>query len=88
MTQCCYRTHRENSSNFPKIDAVAISQLLRGNSKGISNQYSNATGEHSKIKKKNHDEISSIESEMHMTKQGVTFFIAATAEFINCTTFC
>ena len=46
MTQCCYKTHREDSRNFPKIDAVATSQLLRGNTKGISNQYPNATGEY------------------------------------------
>ena len=44
MKQCCYKTHREDPCNFPKIDAVATSQLLRGNTEGISNQYPNATG--------------------------------------------
>ena len=34
------------SPQLPKIDAVATFQLLRGNTKGISNQYPNATGEH------------------------------------------
>ena len=43
MTQCCYKTHREDLKTFPKIDAVSTSQLLRGNTKGISNQYPNAT---------------------------------------------
>ena len=44
MTQCCYKTHREDPRNFPKIDAVATFQLLRGNTKEISNQYPNARG--------------------------------------------
>ena len=44
MTQCCYKTHREDLRNFPKIDDVAIFQLLRGNTKGIFNQYPNASG--------------------------------------------
>ena len=38
------KNYREDSRNFLKIDAVATSQLLRGNTIGISNQYSNATG--------------------------------------------
>ena len=42
MTQCCYKTHREDPQNFPKIDAVLTFQLLRGNTKGISKQYPNA----------------------------------------------
>ena len=41
MTKSCYKTHREDPRNFPKIDAVATSQLLRGNTKRISNQYPN-----------------------------------------------
>ena len=43
MTQWCYKTHKEDPQNFQNIDAVSISQLLRGNTKGISNQYLNAT---------------------------------------------
>ena len=31
------------SQTFPEIDAVSTSQLLRGNTKGISNQYPNLT---------------------------------------------
>ena len=34
---------QEDLRNFLKIDAVATSQLLRGSTKGISNQYPNAT---------------------------------------------
>ena len=44
MTQCCYETHREDPRNFPKIDVVATSLLLRGNMKGISTQNPNAGG--------------------------------------------
>ena len=44
MTQCCYKTHRKDSKALPKIDAVSASRLLRGNTKGISNQYPNDTG--------------------------------------------
>ena len=36
---------QEDLRNFLKIDAVATSQLLRENTKGISNQYPNATEE-------------------------------------------
>ena len=43
MTQCCYKTHREDPRNFPKIGAVSTSQRLRGHTKGISNKYLNAT---------------------------------------------
>ena len=43
MTQCCYKTHREDPQTFPKIDAISPSQLLRGNTKEILNQYPNAT---------------------------------------------
>ena len=43
MKQCSYKTHREDLCNFSKIDANATSQLLRGNTKPISNQYLNAT---------------------------------------------
>ena len=43
MTQVCYKTHREDPQTFPKINAVSTSQLLRVNTKGISNQYPNAT---------------------------------------------
>ena len=39
----CYKTHREDYRTFPKVDAVATSQLLRGNTKGMPNQYHNAT---------------------------------------------
>ena len=45
MTQCCYKTHRKDPRNCPKIDAVATSQLLRGNTKRISNRYPNDTGD-------------------------------------------
>ena len=38
------QTQREDSGTFSKIDAIATSQLLRGNTKGIFNQYPNATG--------------------------------------------
>ena len=44
MTQCYYKTHGKDPRNFPKIDAVATFQLLRGNTKGIFNQYPSATG--------------------------------------------
>ena len=43
MTQCCYKTRREGSQNFPKIKRVSTSQLLRGNTKEIANQYPKAT---------------------------------------------
>ena len=43
MTQCCYKTHRENPKNLPKIDAVSTFQLLRGNTKGTLNKYPFAT---------------------------------------------
>ena len=36
------KTHRENPQNFSKIDAVSTYPLLRGNTKGPSNQYHNA----------------------------------------------
>ena len=43
MTQCCDKTHRKDLKNFSKIDAKSTSQLLRGSTKGTSNQYYNAT---------------------------------------------
>ena len=51
MTQCYYKIHREDHRNFQEIDTVATSQFSRGNTKGISNQYLNATGEWALIKK-------------------------------------
>ena len=49
MAQCCYKTHREDPQTFPKTDAVSASQLLLGNTKGISNQYPKATRIHPKL---------------------------------------
>ena len=43
MPQYCYKTHSEDCQTFSKIDAVSASQLLRRNTKWISNQYPNAT---------------------------------------------
>ena len=43
MTQWSYKTHRKYPQAFQKIDAVSTSQLLRGNTKAISNQYLNTT---------------------------------------------
>ena len=48
MTQCCYKTHKKDPENFPKIDAVSTSQLLRGNTKGTFNQYCNTLCIHGK----------------------------------------
>ena len=45
MAQCCYKIHRKDPQTYPKIEAVSSSQLLRGNTKGISSQYLNATQE-------------------------------------------
>ena len=50
MTQYCYKTHREDPQTFPKIDAVATSQLLRWNTKGRSNKYPMQRGKLSSIK--------------------------------------
>ena len=38
-----FQDSQGTSRNFPKIDAVATFQLLHANTKGIYNQYPNAT---------------------------------------------
>ena len=43
MTHVLLQDSQGDLQNFPKIDAVSTSQLLRGNTKETSNQYHNAT---------------------------------------------